>query len=152
MLTRSPRSFSSLPMLDAVRPLPRLEATPPVTKRCRVVAGRDACAEIANDAPVVRSGGTRSPTGYQNIRPGAARWADTRHDTAGMPDLTAIARYWRTELLTPPVRRLAGVRRGPVAWFFPVLLASFAKPGQRQCAGYGEDETQDGNGGQTVSG
>ncbi len=44
-------------MLDAVRPLPRLEATPPVTKRCLVVAGRDVYADIVNDPPVVRSGG-----------------------------------------------------------------------------------------------
>jgi hypothetical protein len=29
-------------MLEAVSPLPRLDATPPVTKRCLVVAGLDA--------------------------------------------------------------------------------------------------------------
>src|SRR5580658_5114388 len=47
MLTRSPRSFRRRPMLDAVRPLPRLEATPPVTKRCRVLTGRVVYADIA---------------------------------------------------------------------------------------------------------
>src|SRR6266571_3145493 len=41
MLTRSPRSFSRRPRLEAVRPLPRLDATPPVTKRCLVETGRD---------------------------------------------------------------------------------------------------------------
>ena len=68
MLTRKPRSFSNLPMLEAVSPLPRLEATPPVTKRCLVVAGRDVCADIVNDTPVVRFSGnplTHGISGYQ---------------------------------------------------------------------------------------
>src|SRR5690625_7226233 len=38
MVTLSPRDFKSRPKLEAVRPLPRLEATPPVTKRCLVLA------------------------------------------------------------------------------------------------------------------
>src|SRR5690349_3183026 len=42
MLTSSPRALSSRPRLEAVRPLPRLDATPPVTKRCFVSAWRDA--------------------------------------------------------------------------------------------------------------
>jgi len=33
---RSPRSLSSRPRLEAVKALPRLDATPPVTKRCLV--------------------------------------------------------------------------------------------------------------------
>src|SRR5581483_4588095 len=41
MVTRSPRAFSKRPRLEAVRPLPRLDATPPVTKRCLVDATRD---------------------------------------------------------------------------------------------------------------
>lgn len=37
IVTRRPRAFSSAPRLEAVRPLPRDEATPPVTKMCLVV-------------------------------------------------------------------------------------------------------------------
>src|SRR5687768_7314162 len=37
IVTRRPRALSSAPRLDAVRPLPREEATPPVTKMCLVV-------------------------------------------------------------------------------------------------------------------
>ena len=36
IVTRSPRAFSNEPRLDAVRPLPDEEATPPVTKTCLV--------------------------------------------------------------------------------------------------------------------
>src|SRR5215472_9016064 len=39
MQTRSPRIFSRRPRLEAVSPLPRLEATPPVTKTCLVSTG-----------------------------------------------------------------------------------------------------------------
>src|SRR5271169_4387620 len=41
MVTRRPRALSRRPRLEAVRPLPRLDATPPVTKRCLVDAARD---------------------------------------------------------------------------------------------------------------
>ena len=88
MLTRSPRSLSSLPMLDAVSPLPRLEVTPPVTKRCLVVAGRDVYPDIGNDPPVVRSGGNplaHGVSGYQE----QSCWLG-KHDAAiawGVPDL-----------------------------------------------------------------
>ena len=37
IVTRRPRALSSAPRLEAVRPLPREEATPPVTKMCLVV-------------------------------------------------------------------------------------------------------------------
>src|SRR3954470_5789231 len=37
MVTRRPREVSSRPRLEAVSPLPRDEATPPVTKTCLVV-------------------------------------------------------------------------------------------------------------------
>src|SRR5512145_2523461 len=47
MVTRSPRALSRFPRLEAVRPLPREEATPPVTKTCLV--GCDA----AKETPVV---------------------------------------------------------------------------------------------------
>ena len=35
----NPRDFSRFPRDEAVRPLPREEATPPVTNRCFVVCG-----------------------------------------------------------------------------------------------------------------
>src|SRR5215469_8890665 len=47
MLTLSPRSFSRRPRLEAVRPLPRLDATPPVTNRCLVETGREKFAAVA---------------------------------------------------------------------------------------------------------
>src|SRR5487761_1799874 len=47
MVTRRPRSFSRRPRLEAVSPLPRLDATPPVTNRCLVSIGRDARADAA---------------------------------------------------------------------------------------------------------
>src|SRR5437763_10730737 len=54
MVTRRPRSLRSRPRLDAVKPLPRLEATPPVTKRCLVArAGLPVTAVGKRDAPVV---------------------------------------------------------------------------------------------------
>src|SRR5436305_859136 len=50
IVTRSPRALSRRPRLEAVKPLPRLEATPPVTKTCRTeVSG--ALAERATQAP-----------------------------------------------------------------------------------------------------
>src|SRR6266704_2258069 len=57
MLTRRPRIFSRRPRLEAVRPLPRLEATPPVTKTCLVKTGRGVSADVANLAPVVSADG-----------------------------------------------------------------------------------------------
>src|SRR5215469_6735741 len=41
MTTRRPRILSRRPRLEAVRPLPRLDATPPVTNRCLVCTGLD---------------------------------------------------------------------------------------------------------------
>ena len=38
IVTRSPRAFNRLPRLEAVRPFPREEATPPVTNTCFVGA------------------------------------------------------------------------------------------------------------------
>src|SRR5262249_47836902 len=57
MLTRSPRIFSRRPRLEAVSPLPRLEATPPVTKTCLVRTGRGVNADVAKLAPVVSADG-----------------------------------------------------------------------------------------------
>src|SRR5205814_7162785 len=69
MVTRSPRALSRRPRLEAVRPLPRLEATPPVTKRCLVDAGRDEYGTAAKGRLPwsVRSGESRRSTGHQDI-------------------------------------------------------------------------------------
>src|SRR5690606_24684830 len=48
MVTRSPRAMSNMPRLDAVRPLPSEDATPPVTNRWVV-----AC-DAKEGLPVVR--------------------------------------------------------------------------------------------------
>src|SRR5664279_835202 len=45
MVTRRPREVSRRPRLEAVSPLPREEATPPVTKMCLVMRGD--CAKLA---------------------------------------------------------------------------------------------------------
>src|SRR6478735_8290925 len=47
MVTRKPREVSNRPRLEAVRPLPREDATPPVTKMCLVIRG-----DGAKSAPV----------------------------------------------------------------------------------------------------
>src|SRR5262245_50743430 len=39
IVTRSPRAFNRRPSEEAVRPLPRLDATPPVTKMCFTTSG-----------------------------------------------------------------------------------------------------------------
>ena len=39
IVTRRPRDFRSMPSEEAVKPLPRLETTPPVTKMCLVTPG-----------------------------------------------------------------------------------------------------------------
>ncbi len=51
MVTRSPRAVSSSPRLEAVNPLPREEATPPLTKMC-LVALRDWMRDCGKGAPV----------------------------------------------------------------------------------------------------
>ena len=66
IVTRRPRERRSRPRLLAVRPLPREEATPPVTKMCRVVD---------SDRPESRC--ARSVTGFQPTR---------RTPVAGEPD------------------------------------------------------------------
>src|SRR5690349_21871981 len=70
MLTRRPRSLSSRPRLEAVSPLPRLDATPPVTKRCRVETGRDACsAAKPSSRGRYEAVNFRRSTDPQDIRP-----------------------------------------------------------------------------------
>ena len=54
MVTRRPREVSSRPRLEAVSPLPRDEATPPVTKMCLVMRG-----DCANATPVFVVGMSR---------------------------------------------------------------------------------------------
>src|SRR5690606_40176321 len=53
MVTRRPRRVRRRPRLDAVSPFPRLEATPPVTKRCLVGRALPVAAEGKEGAPVV---------------------------------------------------------------------------------------------------
>src|SRR5690242_5237022 len=65
IVTRSPRLFSSRPREDAVRPLPRLDATPPVTKMCLAMSPllRSAPA-LCCTRPVHRHGLRRVIEGY----------------------------------------------------------------------------------------
>src|ERR1700674_3239758 len=107
MQTRRPRSFSRRPMLEAVSPLPRLEATPPVTKRWRVETGRPANACVAKSAPVVSADGDRA--GPRGLRITGKAACDLHGHGAGWPGagkMTAVERFWVTLPSTP-----AGVQR-----------------------------------------
>src|SRR5438046_4974375 len=86
MVTRSPRALSRRPRLEAVRPLPRLEATPPVTKRCLVDAGRDEYGTAAKGRLPwsVRSGESRRSTGHQDISQRLLPPAPHRDSQAGL--------------------------------------------------------------------
>src|SRR6516164_4032939 len=130
MVTRSPRALSSRPRLDAVRPLPRLDATPPVTKRCLVCARRDAS---KGSSPVVgpRRRSRRS-TGHQYI--------GQRPSTAASPP------SW---LAGPARRALQGGVRARLAFRLPdvpplrgcqTLLVGLPEPGQGDRADDGEAE------------
>src|SRR6187200_2059298 len=68
MVTRTPRDFSRLPRLEAVSPLPREDATPPVTKMC-LVGPEDEKGEAAKSAPVVDPDGGWFCGGRHNDRP-----------------------------------------------------------------------------------
>ena len=89
-----PARLSRRPRLEAVRPLPRLEATPPVTKRCLVIAGRDENGAAAKGRLPwsVRSGNTRRSTGHQNIsqpvQPGPATPGGPKADRGPWPGHT----------------------------------------------------------------
>src|ERR1700738_1927089 len=86
MVTRRPRALSSAPRLEAVSPLPREEATPPVTKRCLVgrrsffAAAADLLLDTANVGlpwllrAIGRVGNGRSSTGYQLNRQVLLLW------------------------------------------------------------------------------
>ena len=109
IVTRRPRALRSAPRLEAVSPLPREEATPPVTKRCLVVVDlggmakrglpwsrlegakrrrpgiwRGAVAAVRGFALTHRLHGL---PGYQ--RPGEARFRP-RSDTSGTSPVTLV--------------------------------------------------------------
>src|SRR6478735_3314149 len=100
MTTRSPRAVSRLPRLEAVRPLPSEEATPPVTKMCRVsrTAAAKACSrghlrrsrgdevrEAGDDQePIIHGTPGEHHRGHTDVRAGTARTcyrAPTRRNT-----------------------------------------------------------------------
>ena len=83
IVTRRPRERRSRPRLLAVRPLPREEATPPVTKMCRVVD---------SDRPESRC--ARSVTGFQPTRrtPDAGEPDGVSPDTSGVRQRRARVR------------------------------------------------------------
>src|SRR5712692_6217713 len=95
MLTRSPRSLSRRPMLEAVRPLPRLEATPPVTNRCRVETGRDAYGGVTK-VWLPWSVPASNPAGPRALRiSGAYRYGVQPHKSGpgGEGEMSAEGRY-----------------------------------------------------------
>ena len=57
MVTRMPRATNNRPRLEAVSPLPKLEATPPVTNKCLVT-----CAWPMEDKPIIYLGGALTPS------------------------------------------------------------------------------------------
>src|SRR3954467_5948566 len=69
IVTRNPRAFSNEPRLDAVRPLPSDDATPPVTNRCLEGRWLDA------------SPGVRSTEVHANTKGGSvwSPWAGGSH-------------------------------------------------------------------------
>src|SRR5215467_13544908 len=75
MLTRRPRIFSRRPRLEAVSPLPRLDATPPVTKTCLVRTGRGVSGD---DAKIGSRGQRPSVHGVSEYQERALlTWTDT---------------------------------------------------------------------------
>src|ERR1700727_2703948 len=119
MVTRRPRSFSRRPRLEAVSPLPRLDATPPVTKRCLVSIGRDARADAAKIVSRGRcdAGDASAP---RTLRITAAgNRSSHRHMVArGAPRATTA--YWLQPLPlwpspVPPWHVVGGVNSGVVS-------------------------------------
>jgi hypothetical protein len=51
-----PRATNNRPKLEAVSPLPKLEATPPVTNKCLVT-----CAWPMEDKPIIQTSGRTTP-------------------------------------------------------------------------------------------
>src|SRR6266568_6896741 len=113
MLTRRPRIFSRRPRLEAVRPLPRLEATPPVTKTCLVRTGRGVSADVAKLAPVVSAGG-RCPSvhGVSEYQERALlTCTDTGSASPVRPECPARTVRYRTS--GSPARQRLSCRRPP---------------------------------------
>src|SRR5438477_5734674 len=78
-VTRRPRLFSSRPSDDAVSPLPRLDATPPVTKTCLANAhapSEDADTATATVAPACAIFGDQRGRRQRSDRRGAERGVD----------------------------------------------------------------------------
>src|SRR5580704_19210167 len=153
MVTRSPRSLSRRPRLDAVRPLPRLDATPPVTKRCLVETGRDECGAVTKlRLPLFAPGGKSA--GPRGIRISAARTVpgEQRRTDSDRTPLTRnkapdMGSHGRDGVGCVP--RAAGVWAAR-PWFR--RLAGLGEAGQRHRAGHGEDEPGHGQPGQAVTG
>src|SRR5208283_1980457 len=114
-------SLSSRPRLEAVRPLPRLDATPPVTKRCFVETGRVRCivaAKIGLPWSLIRRA-VRLSTGHQDNRQQAPgpHWPRGPVRPCGRGLGAGLARHLRDRLAAPAAR--------------PAVLVRLTEPGQR---------------------
>src|SRR5689334_8402532 len=139
IVTRSPRALSRRPRLEAVRPLPRLEATPPVTKRCLVNAGREEKGAAAKGRLPwsVRSG---NPAGPRAIRISASGYARRRHTgTGGGQRVINVVSGSRSG-----VGAGIGLRRlpHPALRGGEPLLVGLPEPGQRHGANHREAEPE----------
>src|SRR3546814_5471914 len=94
MVTRRPRDLSRLPKLEAVSPLPREDATPPVTKTCLV--GADEAKENSRCQTEQEKG--MSATGFQSTN--GFPFADNQPRGSGPSD--PLAPKWPVSPL--PVR------------------------------------------------
>src|ERR1035438_4547873 len=142
MVTLSPRSLRRRPRLDAVRPLPRLEATPPVTKRCLVEACRDVCDAAANGRLpwLVRCG---DPAGPRTIRISADQYSPAQwHKNGAAPCSRRCSHHAgcaRLAIRTVP---------RPILRRSLFVLVCLAEPGQCHRADHGEDEPEHGDTGE----
>src|SRR5215472_6245584 len=129
MVTRRPRALSRRPRLEAVRPLPRLDATPPVTKRCLVDAARDEYDAAAKGRLPwsVRSGEAAGPR--------AIRISASRHP--GLQQRFGLRRGARARLAFRRLPDPLGCRLG--------LLVRLTEPGQRHGADDREAEPEQSN-------
>src|ERR1700759_4317544 len=157
MITFRPRSLSRRPRLEAVSPLPRLDATPPVTKRCRVDTGRDRYADAAKGRLPGASIGGWNPlsTGHQDNRrwvPGASLTLSPFGRRPWSAGLVGGSRWWSGES-GQWVRRGPGWRSGPRACGprrcarrpgAAAVRVGLAEPAQNHRAAYGERKTGDG--------
>src|SRR5216684_3057318 len=140
MVTRSPRALSSRPRLEAVRPLPRLDATPPVTNKCLVCARRDASKgrlpwSVRGGKPAVHG-----PSGYQpTITLGGSATVSAIASLAAScrrPVVRASQGRVRARLAFPRLPDAAPLRgRQP-------FLVGLPEPGQGDRAGDGQAEPE----------